>query len=151
MHLEQLGYSTVFAGPSLDVMPGSSGSNVRPDVIFPIVNIDDYDALVFVGAPDLREYYVADPDVNRVIQAALEKGKVVAAICRALEILIEADILDGRQATIIEPEKECHQLEEVGAICTGELTQRDGWIITSQGPHSALSFARTISEALIGP
>ncbi len=151
MHLERLGYTTVLAGPSLDSLIGSSGSKVRPDVVFPTINLDDYDALVFVGGPDLREYFVADPDVNQVIQAALEKGKVVAAICRALEILIEADILDGIRATIIDPEKECHQLQEVGAICTGELTQRDGWIITSQGPHSALSFARTIGEALLEP
>jgi putative intracellular protease/amidase len=133
-------------------MIGSNGTTVRPDVALPIENVDDYDALIFVGgAIEFLNDYIADPDINRLIQTALEKGKVIAAICGAIGILIEADILDGKQATIFDPEKECKKIEDVGAICTGAFTQRDGSVITSQGPHSALSFGRVIGEALLEP
>lgn len=122
---------------------------MKPDVIMADVRVEDYDAIVFVGAVENQTHYGNNPQIHQILHEALEQGKVVASICNSTQILVKAGILEGKQATTVEPAKKCHLLEEAGATCTRAPVQRDGQIVTAQGPDAVQDFALAVLEAMI--
>ena len=77
---------------------------------------------------------------------AFKKGKVVAAICIGPMILANAGLLKGLKATCFESEADA--VKKLGANFTGADVERDGKIITGNGPLAATQFGETIAEAL---
>ena len=75
------------------------GKPVKVDAELADVSTSFYDALVLPGGqmnPDsLRE----NPEAMKLIKAFLAEGKVVAAVCHAPWLLIEANAVRGRKAT----------------------------------------------------
>lgn len=80
------------------------------------------------------------------IRKEFDKGTWIGAICAAPLVLARAGILQGRKATI-HPGME---KEIEGALCSEEPVCRDGRIITSRGPGTAISFALALVCALKG-
>lgn len=75
------------------------GDSIAVDLLAKSVRPDDFDALVLPGGqinPDVLRH---DEDAMRVVRDFLKSGKVVAAICHAPWLLVEADALRGRDAT----------------------------------------------------
>ena len=72
-----------------------------------------------------------------------EAGKVVAAICIAPVILARAGLLKGKRATVF-PDG-IPELEKAGAVYTAQSVERDGRIITGNGPEAAEAFGREIA------
>jgi protease I len=106
------------------------------------VHAADYDAIVFVGG---YGYDMNDPESYRVAQEAAAEGKVLAAICVAPITLAKAGVLKGKRATASFPGS---MLEAEGATYTGTTVERDGLIITANGPAAARLFGQTIAAAL---
>ena len=77
-----------------------------------------------------------------------EQGRYTAAICAAPKVLASSGLLDGRTATSFPG-----ILAEAGLTRT-ELSEqavvRDGSIITSRGPGTAMDFALSLIEVLCG-
>ncbi|WP_421401168.1 DJ-1/PfpI family protein, partial [Agrobacterium fabrum] len=74
------------------------GDSITVDLSAKAVKVDDFDALVLPGGqinPDILRH---DDDAMRVVRDFVKSGKVVAAICHAPWLLIEADALRGRDA-----------------------------------------------------
>lgn len=110
------------------------------------VSVDDYDALVLPGG-------VANPDALRLDESAvalvrsfLGAGKVVAAICHAPWLLIEAGGVGGRRLTSW-PSLQT-DLRNAGAHWVDEEVVLDGNLITSRKPDDLPAFSRAILEAL---
>ncbi len=128
---------------------GMLGAKADVDIDIGEVNVDKYDAVVFVGGGGASVYY-EDPTALNIARESYEKGKVVAAICIAPGILAKAGILKGKKATIWDSGNGefIKILEEEGATYTGENVEQDGKIITANGPHAAEEFGERIVKSL---
>lgn len=124
---------------------GMLGRTYRPEKKLSGVNVDDYDAVIFVGGVGAQAYF-DDPDAHKLARSAVEKGKVVGAICLAPGILAKAGVLKGRSATVFRSAREI--LVEGGARFVEEHCVRDGKIVTADGPAAAEKFAETITQVL---
>ena len=133
------------ASSSLEVAKGALGAQVKPDLLLKDTAVGDYDAIVFVGGPGAQEYW-DDPVAHAVAQEAVAQSKVLAAICIAPATLAKAGVLQGKKATVFS--SEAKTLKAGGADYTGASVERDGLIITANGPKAAAAFAEEIAKAL---
>ncbi len=145
--LEKAGAEVAVASSSMERATGALGGTVQPDVLLKDVRSDDYDAVVFVGGTGAKEYW-EDERAHAIAREAVDGGKVVGAICIGPVTLANAGVLRGRKATVWESEAE--RLKRGGAVYTGRSVERDGRVITADGPESAEEFGRALVRALGG-
>ncbi len=79
-------------------LTGKNGMPVTTDAAIRDLNVNDFDALVIPGgqSPDHIRIY---PEVIKFVQDFDKTGKPIAAICHAVQILITARLLKGKDAT----------------------------------------------------
>ena len=123
------------------------GARVKPQVLLSDVSAEDFDAVVFVGGSGASVYF-DDPTAHALARAAADGRKVLAAICIAPSTLANAGLLAGKRATCWS--SEAANLKAKGAHYTGSPVERDGLIITGQGPQAARQFASALVDALAG-
>lgn len=140
--LSQAGIEVVTASTTTEEAVGKLGLKVRPDLLVAEIKPDDYGAIVFVGGGGAAQYF-ADFAVHALARSFAEAGKVVAAICIAPVILARAGLLKGKRATVF-PDG-IPELEKAGAVYTAQSVERDGRIITGNGPEAAEAFGREIA------
>jgi len=143
--LEDRGLMVTVASSRLGPARGMLGGEIRPDILVSQIDVNDYDAIVFVGGIGASEYW-GSPIAHKIAKEAIKKKKVVAAICIAPVTLARAGILKGKKVTSWP--SEANKLREEGAIYTGRDVEVDGLIITAIGPRAAKRFAEAISLAL---
>ena len=71
------------------------GDAIAVDLLAKNVRVDDFDALVLPGGQINPDVLRADEDAMRVVRDFVKSGKVVAAICHAPWLLVEADAVKG--------------------------------------------------------
>jgi protease I len=120
------------------------GKIVKPDKNFYDVGSDEFDAIVFVGGSGASVYF-NNRQAQNLAREFNESGKIVAAICIAPVILAHAGLLSGKKATVFPSGR--NDINAVGTY-TGNRVERDGNIITGNGPEAAVEFGKTIAEAL---
>lgn len=104
-----------------------------------------FDAVVIPGgmAPDRMR---SNPNTVRFVQEAMEQGKIVAAVCHGPQVLIEGDLLKGKQATgFIAIRKD---MINAGANYVDEPLVVDGNLITSRQPGDLAIFSTAILSRL---
>jgi protease I len=143
--LEKSGIEVKVASSRIGIAKGTLGAKIKPDMLLSEVDIKDFDAVVFVGGAGSSEYW-NDPVAQKLVQAANNSGKVVAAICIAPVTLAKAGVLKGKKATVWS--SEAGQLKSAGADYTGNPVEVDGKIITAAGPFAATAFGEEIVKAL---
>lgn len=119
---------------------------ITPDLTLDDVDTEDYDALVLPGG-------ALNPDKMRTVERAVEiveefmdDDKIVAAICHAPWMLVEADVVDGRRVTSWPSVRT--DLENAGADVVDEEVVVDGKLITSRKPDDIPAFNQAIIAAL---
>ncbi len=133
------------AASSLDtVVAYSMQAEVQPDILLSDVHAADYDIVVFVGG---FPYNANDQEAHRIAQEAVAGSKLVAGICNGVIAMANAGILEDKQVTalIYHPDS---KLESKGAILTTASVERDGLIITGNGPDASAAFGKAIVAAL---
>lgn len=151
-HLEDAGYETVVVSPEDGQIKGWDtddwGSPVNVDLSLEQANAKEFDALVLPGGQ-------INPDLLRVEEKAVQlvkdfnaAGKPVAAICHAPWLLIEAGIVQGREATCYTSIRT--DLANAGARVVDKEVAIDGNIITSRNPDDIPAFSKAIISALEG-
>jgi len=143
--LEAAGNSVTIASTTTDTATGMLGGTSKPDMTINDANVDDYNAVVFVGGAGSSIYF-NNPKAHEIARNAFNKGKVIGAICIAPSILANAGILKGKKVTSWSSEKS--NLRSKGAIYTGKSIEKDGKIITADGPESARKFGRMIANSI---
>jgi protease I len=136
---------TVVTASTVDEAHGKYGGTQKSDVLLSDVNVEDYDAILFVGGPGSHDYF-DDPVAHNIAKAFLDAGKLTTAICAAPSILANAGLLDGITCTCFPSQAD--NLKEKGANYTGNPVEQDGLIITADGPDSATAFGKQIAEVL---
>jgi protease I len=143
--LEKNGIEVKIASTELSEAEGKLGARVVPDILFQDIQVKDFDALVFVGGPGAVQYW-DDPLARKLLKEAAIAGKVSAGICSAAATLAKAGILRGKRATVFPGDAQ--ELIVNGADYTANHVERDGQIITADGPASAGKFGEEIARAL---
>lgn len=125
---------------------GEKGDSITPDATIDTVDVAEYDALVLPGG-------VANPDKLRtekraveIVRAFVQADKLVAAICHAPWLLVEADVVDGRRVTSWPSVRT--DLANAGASVLDEEVVIDGKLITSRKPGDIPAFNRAVIESL---
>lgn len=143
--LERAGLQVTVTSTRTGLLPGMLGGTVRPDTLLNRVNLENHDAVVFIGGVGVQVYVNNSTVLNLARQAAAQR-KVVAAIGTAPTILAAAGVLQGVQATGFLSER--NRIALGGAQYTGAPVERDGAIITATSSLAASTFARAILDAL---
>lgn len=143
--LDDAGVETYVASKGVRIAKGAYGRNSDVDLELTKLDVNDYDAIIFIGGSGTT-VYLNDSTAHRIAKEALENGKVLAAICMAPSILANAGLLRDVNATSFSGEEK--NLRTRGAHYTGELVTVDGMIITGNGPEAAYEFGKAIVEKL---
>jgi protease I len=109
------------------------------------VDGDDYDAVVVPGgySPD---HLRTSSDVVRFTRAVANGNKPVAAVCHAPSLLIESDLVEGREVTSWPSIRT--DLINAGARWVDRPVVIDGNVITSRNPGDLEAFSDAILRAL---
>ena len=126
------------------------GPEVPSDVLLEKVEAHDYDALVIPGGTLNADSLRAEESAQELAKAFAADGKPVAAICHAPWLLIEADLVDGRDMTSVPTIST--DLLNAGATWTDQEAVVDtggGFpLITSRNPDDLDAFNSAIIKAL---
>ncbi len=122
------------------------GDTVDVDLTAEEASAKDFDALVLPGGQINPDLLRANEKAMRVVKDFLASGKVVAAICHAPWLLVEADALRGRKATSYASIRT--DLVNAGADWRDEKVVTDKGIITSRSPDDLDAFVAKIVEEI---
>lgn len=119
---------------------------------FPVdTTVADADAGDFVGL--LLPGGVANPDALRLhrpavdlVRTFVEQDRSVAAICHAIWMLVEADVLSGRTVTSW-PSLQT-DVRNAGGTWVDEEVVRDGRLVTSRKPDDLPAFNEAVLDLL---
>ena len=145
--LTEAGVKTVIASTRMGAVRGMLGRVTEATIPVNELRVDDYDAIIFIGGAGALEYFES-PLAWNIARDTVQKRKVLGAICIAPAILANAGLLRGVRVTGFPAEQD--RLLRAGAIYTGAPVERDGLIITGDGPLAAVLFGRAIAETLAG-
>jgi len=145
--LQEHGIKTVVASSKLSESHGARGLiKVKPEILVSKVNINDYDAIAFIGGIGAEEYF-NDPVTHKLATDAYAKGKIVSAICIAPVILANAGLLKNKHFNVWP--SEVKTVEAKGGIFSSKPVVIDGNIITAQDVDAATEFGTKIAEKLM--
>lgn len=148
--LREAGASVQIAAPSGPQIKGWKGKDwgetVAVDLDLSAVDASNYHCLILPGGQ-------MNPDALRTNEAAiklildfLNTGKIVAAICHAPWLLVEAKAIEGRELTSWRSIKT--DIENAGGIWIDKAVVVDDSIITSRSPDDLDAFVAKIIEEI---
>jgi 4-methyl-5(b-hydroxyethyl)-thiazole monophosphate biosynthesis len=144
--LRRAGIEAVSA--SLDGHPirGSRGTVLGNDTGLEEALKREFDMVVLPGGQPGTNNLKADPRVIQLVQRMAAEDRYVCAICAAPSVLATAGLLDGKHATSFPGALDAFPTVKHQSAAVVE----DGKIITSRGPGTAMDFALTLVERLVG-
>ncbi|MFQ6058111.1 MAG: type 1 glutamine amidotransferase domain-containing protein [Anaerolineae bacterium] len=138
--MKEAGYRVDLVGPEAGVTyKGKYGYPLTSDLAAAEVNIDDYEAVIIPGGRAPDHMRTVEPMVQ-LVRDAFARGKVVAAICHAAQVLIEADVVRGKRATCYVSVKT--DLKNAGGLYQDREVVVDGNLVTSRVPADLPAFCR---------
>jgi 4-methyl-5(b-hydroxyethyl)-thiazole monophosphate biosynthesis len=105
-----------------------------------------YDMVVLPGGLPGADHLDADVRIHDLLKEMSATDRYTAAICAAPKVLAGIGLLEGRQATSFPGVLDGYQ----GFEYRTDAVVQDGKIITSRGPGTAMDFALTLIEQLVG-
>lgn len=144
--LRRAGIEVVTAG--LDSRPIKAA---RGSVLLADCELDDalqrsYDMIVLPGGLPGADYLEADERIQTLVKEMARDDRFTAAICAAPRVLASAGLLQGKKATGFPGVLDAVE----GVNYSTEPVVEDGKLITSRGPGTAMDFALTLIERLVG-
>ena len=146
--LENVGVETITASKQVGTCTATDKTTTEATIAIADVNVSDYDAIIFVGGPGAVGYQ-EDVQAHLTAQEAINRGKLLGAICIAPTILAYAGVLEGKKATVWNQDNnQAEILTKNGAEFVDEEVVVDGKIVTANGPPAAEEFGNKILEML---
>ena len=146
--LRRAGIEVVTAGLQPGLVKASRGTQLMPDTTLDAALREDYDMVVLPGGMPGAQHLKDDTRVIDLIQHMAASGRYIAAICAAPTVLAVAGVLSGKTATGYPGALENMHLSDV--TLSTDAVVRDGQVITSRGPGTAMDFALYLIEILAG-
>lgn len=124
---------------------GDWGKECPVDETVPGVSADSFHALVLPGGVMNPDTLRRNSDAVDFVRAFFEQHKPVAAICHGPQVLIDADVVRGRQLTSFESIK--NDLLNAGAEWIDSEVVVDQGLVTSRTPDDLEAFiSKTVEE-----
>lgn len=146
--LRRAGIEVVTAGLQPGIVKASRGTQLVPDATLDAVLRDEFDMIVLPGGMPGAQHLREDPRIIALLKKMAEQGKYTAAICAAPTVLAEAGLLVGKRVTSYPGFLD--KLDVPGMAYLKDAVVKDGKILTSRGPGTAMDFALALIEALAG-
>ena len=155
-----LGWANTFGSEKIEVVTAGLHPRLRctfaleviPAVQLSEVDIEEFDAVAIPGGFEEAGFYqdAYSPEFLDVIRKTVESNKPVAAICVGALPVAKSGVLDGKRATTYHllQGKRRQQLAELGAVVVDASLVREGNIITSISPATAVDVAFALVEEL---
>ncbi len=145
--LRRAGVQVTTASLGEKTIKASRGALLLADMTLNEALEQEFDMIVLPGGMPGSEHLKNDPRIIARLQHMATQGQHIAAICAAPMALHAAGLLEGRRATsfpgVLEALPGSHIVLDNPVVV-------DGNIITSRGPGTALDFALTLVEILLG-
>lgn len=122
----------------------SHGILMRADALFADAEKETYDVVVLPGGPGTDG--LKTPAVFGRLRRQKDEGRLIAAICAAPTVLVDAGVLEEGQHVTCYPT--CSV--DLDRPCANAPVVADGDVITGQAPGSAMLFALVILRTLVG-
>lgn len=146
--LEEAGAQVDIVSPQNEKVRSKKGDDwdedFRVDIPLISANVENYDGLLIPGG-------VINPDKLRVNEDALtfvreffSAGKPVAAICHGPQVLIDAEVVEGRKITSVGAIKK--DLINAKALWEDSEVVTDQGLVTSRTPEDLPAFKKKIIE-----
>ncbi|WP_417207568.1 type 1 glutamine amidotransferase domain-containing protein [Antarctobacter sp.] len=134
-------------GASIKGWEGSDwGREAEADLKIADADPTQYDALVIPGGQINPDLLRVEAPVIALVRAFARQGKVIAAVCHAPWVLIEADIVAGREMTAYPSIRT--DLKNAGARVVDQPVVADSGIVTSRNPDDLKDFVSKIVEEI---
>ncbi len=148
--LRRAGITVVTAGLEKGPVTASRGVVLLPETTLDIVMDRNFDLLVLPGGISGTQQLEADWRILELLRRQNEQGRYIAAICAAPRVLASAGLLNYRKATaypgILEGITNANGIR----LIKNAAVVRDGTLITSRGPGTAIEFTLVLIELLAG-
>ena len=144
--LRRAGIEVVSAGLDAHPVRASRGVMMVPDTTLDEALTHRYDMVVLPGGQPGTNNLNADARVLKLVRQMAADDRYVAAICAAPSVLATAGLLDGKRATCFPGTLDSFPKVQQQHVAVVE----DGKLITSRGPGTAMDFALTLVERLVG-
>ncbi|MBF0416898.1 MAG: DJ-1/PfpI family protein [Magnetococcales bacterium] len=144
--LRRAGVTVVSAGLQDGPVTGSHGVTLVPDTTLDAVLDGSFDMMVLPGGLPGTTHLDEDPRIHAMLKRLEGEGRYVAAICAAPSVLAHAGLLSGKRATSYPTCMPESLLPTMTYLEEGVV--RDGRVITSRGPGTAMDFALILCELL---
>ena len=145
--LQEAGFAVDVAGPQAGQYKGKYGYPLTAAIAASAVDLADYAALIIPGgqAPDKMRLQEAMVDL---VRQADRQGLIIGAICHGPQMLIEADIIRGRNLT-------CYRSILTDVLNAGGIYHDleviiDDNLITSRTPADLPAFMQETLKRLAG-
>jgi protease I len=146
--LDAAGAKTKVVSPKSGTIKGWNftnwGDDIKVDVALDATSPDDFDALMLPGGVINPDTLRMNEDAVSFVRAFFEAGKPVASICHGPWMLIEADVVRGRNVTSWPSLRT--DLRNAGANWTDSESVTDHGLVTSRKPDDIPAFSRKMIE-----
>lgn len=146
--LRRADIEVVTAGLDRDPIRASRGVTLVPDTDLDSALQRDYDMVVLPGGAAGADNLNNDARISELLRKMADSGKFTAAICAAPKVLAASGVLAGKQATCYPGHIHADNPYQVKLI--NDPVVVDGNIVTSRGPGTAMDFALSLIELLVG-
>jgi len=147
--LRRAGIEVLAASVTSDLeVTGGRGIALKADALLSEVSTQIFDMLVIPGGPGV-DALRKRPEVLELIRRFYREDRLIAAICAAPLVLLDAGIAAGHTLTSF-PDAEKEFQSKVKAYVSGRVVQ-DGKLVTSRGAGTAEEFSLALIEILAGP
>ena len=144
--LRRAGVTVVTAGLDEQPVRASRGTVLVPDTTLDEALKQQYDMVVLPGGLPGADHLDGDTRIRGLLRQMADGDRYTAAICAAPKVLAGSGLLEGKRVTSFPGALDAFE----GFDYRSEPVVQDGKIITSRGPGTAMDFALTLIENLLG-
>ena len=146
--LRRAGIEVITAGLDEQPVHASRGMVLIADMTLDSALLREFDMIVLPGGLPGADHLRGDQRIIDILKEMAASDRYTAAICAAPQVLADAGLLDGQCATSFPGALDVTavaalQYQEAAVVI-------DGKVITSRGPGTAMDFALTLIETLVG-
>ena len=143
--LEKAGAEVTIIGIETGTIEGKKGAKLEATKTFDEVDPAQFDMLVIPGGGAPENLRINGAAVN-FTKNFVESGKPVGSICHGPQLLISAEVLDGRTVTAVNKIRD--DITNARGRYVDEELVVDGNLITSRVPKDLPAFNKALVDAL---